>query len=143
MKTHPFTRPTLIAAVEFLGAASTQATFDQIIVRLGLDGEIPLASPKSVTAKSALMAKAVTQRSIQVIATIDGQMTLAEARSCGPQSMCLSPSPERRNTQHSFAALRSTATSFHGLKPLARRCCVRLCRERLICQQRMTRSISC
>lgn len=58
---------------------SSQAKFDQVIVRLGLNNEIQLASPKSVTAKSALLAQAVTQRAIQVIDTVNGQMTLAEA----------------------------------------------------------------
>jgi hypothetical protein len=79
LKVHPFTRPTIIAAIEFLGAASTQARFDQIIVRMGLDNEIELASSKSVTAKSALLARAVTLRATQLIDTVDGQMTLAEA----------------------------------------------------------------
>lgn len=79
MKPQPFTRPTIIAAIEFLGAASSQAKFDQVIVRLGLNNEIPLASPKSVTAKSALLAQAVTQRGTHVIDTVNGQMALAEA----------------------------------------------------------------
>ena len=68
MKTHPFTRPTIIAAVEFLGAASTQAKFDQIIVRLGFDNEIELGSSKSVTAKSAILRRAA-QRVAQVVDT--------------------------------------------------------------------------
>lgn len=79
MKPHPFTRPTIIAAIEFLGAVSSQAKFDQVIVRLGLNDEIQLASPKSVTAKSALLAQSVTQRATHVIDTVNGQMTLAEA----------------------------------------------------------------
>lgn len=79
MKQNPFTRPTIIAAIEFLGVVSSQATFDQLIVRLGLNDEIQLASPKSVTAKSALLAQAVTQRATHIINTVNGQMTLAEA----------------------------------------------------------------
>lgn len=79
MKLQPFTRPTIIAAIEFLGAALSQAKFDQIIVRLGLNDEIQLASPKSVTAKSALLAQAVTQQARHVIDTVNGKMTLAEA----------------------------------------------------------------
>lgn len=79
MKPQPFTRPTIIAAIEFLGAVSSQAKFDQLIVRLGLDNDIQLVSPKSVTAKSALLAQAVTQRATHVIDTVNGQMTLAEA----------------------------------------------------------------
>lgn len=79
MRTRPFTRPTIVAAIEFLGAALSQAKFDQVIVRLCLNAEIPLASAKSVTAKSALLAQAVTQRATQVVDTVNGQMTLAEA----------------------------------------------------------------
>lgn len=79
MKVHPFTRPTIIAAIEFLGAKCVQAKFDQIIVRLELDNEIELGPSKSVAAKSALLARAVTLRAAQVIATLDGQMTMAEA----------------------------------------------------------------
>lgn len=79
LKPQPFTRPTIIAAIEFLGAALSQAKFDQVIVRLGLNNEIPLASAKSVTAKSALLAQAVTQRATHVIDTVNGQMALAEA----------------------------------------------------------------
>jgi hypothetical protein len=79
MKTYPFTRPTIVAAIEFLGAALTQAKFDQVIVRLELDNDIALASPKSVTAKSALLAQAITQRATQIVTTVNGQMTLAEA----------------------------------------------------------------
>lgn len=56
----PIHAPTIIAAIEFLGAASSQAKFDQLIVRLGLNDEIQLASPKSVTAKSAVLAQAVS-----------------------------------------------------------------------------------
>lgn len=79
MKAYPFTRPTIVAAIEFLGAVSSQAKFDQIIVRMGLDAAIELGPSKSVTAKSALMARAVMQSAAQVIDTVSGQMTLAEA----------------------------------------------------------------
>ncbi len=66
-------------AIEFLGAALTQAKFDQVIVRLELDNDIALASPKSVTAKSALLAQAITRRAAQIVTTVNGRMTLAEA----------------------------------------------------------------
>jgi hypothetical protein len=79
LKAHPFTRPTIVAAVEFLGAMSTQAKFDQLVVRFGLDNEIDLGPSKSVTAKSALLGRAVTQRATLVIDTVEGEMTLAEA----------------------------------------------------------------
>ena len=81
MKTHPFTRPTIVAAIRFIGASMSQAKFDQVIVDLELEQKIPLGPgpAQSVTAKSALLAKEVVQRSTDVIATINGQMTLAEA----------------------------------------------------------------
>lgn len=79
MKSHPFTRPTIVAAIEFLGEMLTQAKFDQLAVRLKLDDEIPLGSAKSVTAKSALLARIVNQRATQIVSTLDGPVTLAEA----------------------------------------------------------------
>ena len=79
MKNHPFTRPTVVAAIELLAANLSQAKFDQVLVRLELDHEIPLGPGKSVTAKSALLASAVTRRSAHVITTLDGPMTIAEA----------------------------------------------------------------
>jgi hypothetical protein len=51
-------------------------------VRLGLNDEIQLASPKSVTAKSALLAPAVTHWATHVIDTVNGQMTLGWQRDC-------------------------------------------------------------
>ncbi|RYH54841.1 MAG: hypothetical protein EON54_12895 [Alcaligenaceae bacterium] len=44
MKTRPFTRPTIVEAVEFLGAALSQAKFNQVIVLLGFNPELSLAS---------------------------------------------------------------------------------------------------
>jgi hypothetical protein len=79
MKAHPFTRPTIVAAVEFLGEMLTQAKFDQLAVRLGLDEEIPQGPTRSVTAKSALLARLVNQRATQIVSTLDGPVTLAEA----------------------------------------------------------------
>ncbi|MEJ7138513.1 hypothetical protein [Amphibiibacter pelophylacis] len=79
MKVHPFTRPTIVAAVEFLAEMLSQAKFDQLAVRLGLDDEIPQGSAKSVTAKSALLARMVNQRATQTVRTLDGPVTLAEA----------------------------------------------------------------
>lgn len=97
MKQHPFTRPTIIAAVEFLGAVLTQAKFDQLIVRMDLVNELPLASPKSVAAKSALLAHAVLQRGASLITTVIGQMTLAELVVREAVNMCKQeyPRPEQ------------------------------------------------
>lgn len=79
MKDLPFTRPTVVAAIEFLGEMKTQAKFDQLVVRLGLSDEIPLGPAQSVTAKSALLARIVNQRATQVVSTLNGPMTMAEA----------------------------------------------------------------
>ena len=79
MKSRPFTRPTIVAAVEFLGEMLTQAKFDQLAVRLGLDDEIPQGPAKSVTAKSSVLARIVNQRATQIVSTLDGPLTLAEA----------------------------------------------------------------
>ncbi len=79
MKAYPFTRPTVVAANEFLGEMLSHARFDQLVVRLGLDQEIPLGPAKNLTAKSALLASIVNQRATQVVSTLNGPMTLAEA----------------------------------------------------------------
>lgn len=79
MKTHPFTRPTIVAAIEF----KAHDHLVKLSLRQGrtqeLDSDIALASPKSVTAKSALLAQAITRQATQVVTTVNGQMTLAEA----------------------------------------------------------------
>lgn len=79
MKTHPFTRPTVVAAVELLGAILTQAKFDQLIVRLMLESNIQHGKDLSVLAKCASLARHVTQHSAQIIDTWYGSVTLAEA----------------------------------------------------------------
>jgi hypothetical protein len=79
MKAHPFTRPTVVAAIEFLAEMLTQAKFDQLVIRLELDDEIPLGPAKSVTAKSTMLARIINQRATHVTSTLNGPMTLAEA----------------------------------------------------------------
>lgn len=79
MKNKPFTRPTVVAAIEYLGQKLTQANFDMLIVRIGLDEQIPLGPSKSVPAKSALLAHFVNRHATDVINTLNGSMTLAEA----------------------------------------------------------------
>jgi hypothetical protein len=51
MRTTPFTRPTIIAAVEFLGERHSQARFNQMALRLGLENEIPSRTDLSVSKK--------------------------------------------------------------------------------------------
>lgn len=81
MKTHPFTRPTIVAAIELLGVVLVQAKFDLLTVRLGLNDEIPQGQGqgRSVLAKSAMLARIVNQRATQIVNTLEGPVTLAEA----------------------------------------------------------------
>jgi len=78
MRTNPFTRPTIIAAVEIFERL-TQAQFNQLVVRLGLDDTIPSETVISVGKKCALVGREVAQGSNQVIQTLDGDVTLGEA----------------------------------------------------------------
>ncbi|MBS1207902.1 MAG: hypothetical protein H6R19_300 [Proteobacteria bacterium] len=79
MSTQPFTRPTIVSAIEFLGKKLTQALFDQLLVRLELDNDISLGTGLSVTAKCAWLARTANQRATDVIGTLNGRVTLAEA----------------------------------------------------------------
>lgn len=79
MKSHPFTRPTVVAAIEFLGVTLKQARFDQLVVRLALNRQIALGPAISLAAKSAQLAHLVTQSGTQPVSTLNGLMTLAEA----------------------------------------------------------------
>ena len=74
----PFTRPTTIAAVELL-ELNTQASFDQLMLRLQVENDVGIASALSVAKKCVLLGRVVVQRPTAVIETIDGAMTLAEA----------------------------------------------------------------
>src|SRR5437867_2098224 len=79
MRAAPFTRPTIIAAVEFLGERHSQARFNQMVLRLGLENEIPSRTDLSVSKKCDLLGRIVVQRSHELIETVDGSATLAEA----------------------------------------------------------------
>jgi hypothetical protein len=74
----PFTRPTVIAAVELLERHS-QASFDQLVLRLELEDAIPVGTALSVAKKCGLLGRAALQRPTHVIQTVDGSATLAEA----------------------------------------------------------------
>ncbi len=78
MRSAPFTRPTLIAAVELLEQHS-QARFNQVVLRLGLEDEISSNTALSVAKKCDLLGRIVVQRAEAVIETLDGTMTLGEA----------------------------------------------------------------
>lgn len=78
MRSVPFTRPTLIAAVELLEQHS-QARFNQVVLRLGLEDEISSNTGLSVAKKCDLLGRIVVQRSETVLNTLEGSMTLGEA----------------------------------------------------------------
>ncbi|MER2537480.1 MAG: hypothetical protein ABTQ31_20210 [Rhizobiaceae bacterium] len=78
MRSAPFTRPTLVAAVELLEQHS-QARFNQMVLRLGLEDEISSSTSLSVAHKCALLGRIVVQRAEAVLDTLDGSMTLGEA----------------------------------------------------------------
>jgi len=78
MRSEPFTRPTLVAAVELLGKHN-QGSFNQTILRLGLERDVPADTAISVTKKCAILGALVVQRYATVISTLDGSMTLGEA----------------------------------------------------------------
>lgn len=78
MRTVPFTRPTLIAAVELLEQHS-QARFNQVVLRLGLEDEISSNTGISVAKKCDLLGRIVVQRAETVLDTLEGRMTLGEA----------------------------------------------------------------
>lgn len=78
MRAKPFSRPTLIAAVELLEGHS-QARFNQMVLRLGLEDEIDSGTAVSVAKKCDILGRVIVQRSEQVLNTLDGTMTLGEA----------------------------------------------------------------
>jgi hypothetical protein len=79
MRVNHFTRPTIAAAVALLDGPLSQAKFDQMLFRLGLEAIIPFDTSLSVSKKAALLAREVARAGERIIPTIDGQVTLAEA----------------------------------------------------------------
>jgi hypothetical protein len=78
MHASPFSRPTLVGAVELLELHS-QARFNQMLLRLGLESEVPSSTDVSVPKKCALLGRLVVQRAETVIDTLTGSMSLGEA----------------------------------------------------------------
>ena len=78
MRAKPFSRPTLIAAVELLEGHS-QARFNQMVLRLSLEDEIDSGTAVSVAKKCDMLGRIIVQRSDQVLDTLGGSMTLGEA----------------------------------------------------------------
>lgn len=79
MSTVPFTRQTLVSAVEFIATRSVQANFNDVVLRLTLENEIPYDTGVSVAKKANLLGRLVVQRPADPVDTVEGTMTLAEA----------------------------------------------------------------
>ena len=79
MRTNHFTRPTIAAAIALLDASLSQAKFNHLVFRLGLEASIPIDDKVSVSKKAALLAREVTKAADMQIATADGVVTLVEA----------------------------------------------------------------
>ncbi len=77
MRAKPFSRPTLIAAVELLEGHS-QARFNQMVLRLGLEDEIGSGTAVSIAKKCDILGRIIVQRADQVLDTLGGSMTLGE-----------------------------------------------------------------
>ena len=78
MRQGPFSRPTVVAATELL-EQHTQARFNQMVVRLALEDEVSQDTTVSVGKKIAVLSRVVVARADQVLQTVDGPVTLAEA----------------------------------------------------------------
>jgi hypothetical protein len=55
----PFTRPTLIAAVTFLNGRLNQAAFNHMVLRIGLENDIPSDTGLSVAKKADLLGRII------------------------------------------------------------------------------------
>lgn len=69
---------TLVAATEALEGL-TQAEFDQLLIRLNLEHEIPVGAESSVQKKCALLARIVKSQFESPLETFEGSSTLGEA----------------------------------------------------------------
>jgi hypothetical protein len=78
VRSPPFSQPTLLAAIELLELHS-QARFNQTVLRLGFENDVPQGTDLNVGKKCAILDRLVLQRSHAVLDTLDGSMTLGEA----------------------------------------------------------------
>jgi hypothetical protein len=75
----PFTRPTIIAAVALIDRSLSQAAFNHLVLRLGLENEITSDTAISVSKKADKLGRIVVRRSSDPVATLEGMLSLAEA----------------------------------------------------------------
>lgn len=79
MRENHFTRPTITAAVAMLDKQLSQAKFDHLVLRLGLEQYIAADTTASVSKKAAQLGRLVLANGSQVVQTLDGTITLTEA----------------------------------------------------------------
>ena len=71
MRQNHFTRPTIAAAVGLIDARMSQAKFDHLVLRLGLEQSIPSDTTMSVSKKAALVGRLVMSDGTQLVQTVD------------------------------------------------------------------------
>lgn len=80
MRTQPFTRPTIVAANEFLAESiRTHAQLNQMVLRLGLEAEIPAEDTLGIGKKCDRLGRTILDRATVPVETLDGTLSLAEA----------------------------------------------------------------
>lgn len=79
MRERPFTRPAILAAIELLDERLSQASFNQLLLRLSMEETITLDTAVSVPKKAALLGQAVLKAMDKTIQTLDGAVTIPEA----------------------------------------------------------------
>lgn len=98
MRQNHFTRPAIATAVAMLDSRLTQARFDHLVLRLGMEQYIPADTTVSVAKKSAQLGRLILTDGTQVVQTLDGEVTLAEAAVREAVALTMStdsPSPEQ------------------------------------------------
>jgi hypothetical protein len=75
----PFTRPTIIAAVALIDRSLSQASFNHLVLRLGLENDITSNTNISVSKKADVLGRIVVQHPARQVDTLEGSLSLAEA----------------------------------------------------------------
>lgn len=80
VRLRPFTRPTIVAANEFISEAAQRHTeINKIVLRLGLESEIPTDTTLGIEKKCDRLGRIILERLTDVVQTLDGTVSLAEA----------------------------------------------------------------
>ncbi|WP_245498556.1 hypothetical protein [Rhizobium ruizarguesonis] len=80
MKSRPFTRPTIVAANEFLAEViRTHTQINKAVLRLGLEFEIDAGTVLGIEKKCDRLGRIILDRQWEAIETLDGTVSLAEA----------------------------------------------------------------